>query len=77
MGRQRRLEKENKFTLGTERCENIKNLYINRKKLKLLNINHCQDYRTTIAKPASSVLGCHGNEIVLDCFVNFVDLHFL
>ena len=28
MGRQRGVEKENKFTLGTERCENIKNLYI-------------------------------------------------
>ena len=26
MGRQRRVEKENKFTLGTERCENIKNI---------------------------------------------------
>ena len=31
MGRQRRLEKGNKSTLGTERCENIKNLYINKK----------------------------------------------
>ena len=33
MGQQRRVEKENKFTLGTERCENIKNLYINKKML--------------------------------------------
>ena len=30
MGRQRRVEKENTFTLGTEKCENIKNLYINK-----------------------------------------------
>ena len=30
MGRQRRVEKENKFTLGTERCEHIKYLYINK-----------------------------------------------
>jgi hypothetical protein len=29
MGRQRGLAKENKFTLGIERCENIKNLCIN------------------------------------------------
>ena len=29
MGRQRRVEKGNKFILGTERCENLKNLYIN------------------------------------------------
>ena len=30
MGRQRKKgEKENKFTLGTERCENIKTLYVN------------------------------------------------
>ena len=28
MGRQIRVEKENKFTSGTERCENIKNLNI-------------------------------------------------
>ena len=28
IGRQRGVEKENKFTLGTERCENIRNLYI-------------------------------------------------
>ena len=28
MGRHKRAEKENKFTLGTERCENIKNMYI-------------------------------------------------
>ena len=28
---QRGAEKKNKFTLGTERCENIKNLYINTK----------------------------------------------
>ena len=27
MSRQRRVEKENKFTLDTERCENIKNLH--------------------------------------------------
>ena len=27
MGRQRGVEKENKYTLGTERCENIKNMY--------------------------------------------------
>ena len=31
MGRQRGVEKKNKFTLGTERCENINNLYINLK----------------------------------------------
>ena len=31
--RQGRVEKENKFTLGTNRCENIKNLYINKKKI--------------------------------------------
>ena len=30
MGRQRGVEKENKFTLGTERCENIKNMYVNK-----------------------------------------------
>ena len=30
MGRQGGVEKKNKFTLGTERCENIKNLYINK-----------------------------------------------
>ena len=30
MGRQRSMEKENKFTLGTKRCENIKNLNINK-----------------------------------------------
>ena len=29
MGRQREVEKKNKFTLGTERSENIKTLYIN------------------------------------------------
>ena len=28
--REREVEKENEFTLGTERCENIKNLYINK-----------------------------------------------
>ena len=28
MDRQRAVEKKNKFILGTERCENIKNLYI-------------------------------------------------
>ena len=28
MGQQRGVGKKNKFTLGTERCENIKNLYI-------------------------------------------------
>ena len=28
MGRQRGVEKENLFTIGTETCENIKNLYI-------------------------------------------------
>ena len=28
MGRQGGVEKQNEFTLGTERCENIKNLYI-------------------------------------------------
>ena len=28
MGRQRGVEKENAFTLGTKGCENIKNLYI-------------------------------------------------
>ena len=33
MGRQRRMEKENKFTLGTEICENIKNLHINNNKM--------------------------------------------
>ena len=27
MGTQRTVNKENLFTLGTERCENIKNLY--------------------------------------------------
>ena len=30
MGRQRGMEKENIFTLGTETFENIKNLYINK-----------------------------------------------
>ena len=30
MGRLGGLEKENKFTLGTERCENIKNQYLNK-----------------------------------------------
>ena len=30
MGRERKVEKENKFTLCTERCENINNLYINK-----------------------------------------------
>ena len=30
MGRQRRVEKENKFTLDTERCENMKNLSISK-----------------------------------------------
>ena len=30
MGRQRRMEKENKFTLGTEKCENTKNPYMNK-----------------------------------------------
>ena len=29
MSRQRGVEKENKFTLGTEICENVKNLYAN------------------------------------------------
>jgi len=28
MGQQRGVDNENKFTLGTVRCENIKNLYI-------------------------------------------------
>jgi hypothetical protein len=30
MGRQRGAKKKNKFILGTERCYNIKNLYINK-----------------------------------------------
>ena len=30
MGRQRRVEKKNKFTFGTERCENFNNMYINK-----------------------------------------------
>ena len=30
MGRQRRAKKENKFTIGTERYENIKTLYTNK-----------------------------------------------
>jgi hypothetical protein len=30
MNRQRKVEEENKFTLGTERSGNIKNLYINK-----------------------------------------------
>ena len=30
MRQQKMVEKENKFTLGTEKCENIKNLYINK-----------------------------------------------
>ena len=38
MGRQRRVEKENKFTLHTERCENIKNLYINKNKIIIIII---------------------------------------
>ena len=29
MDRQRRVENENQFTLGIERCENITHLYIN------------------------------------------------
>ena len=35
MGRQRRAGKKNKIiTLATERCEKIKNLYINKNKIK-------------------------------------------
>ena len=30
MGWEGRADKENKFILGTERCENMKNLYINK-----------------------------------------------
>ena len=36
MGRQRGMEKEKYFTLGTEKCKNIKNLYINK---LLINYN--------------------------------------
>ena len=30
MGRERRVEKENEFTSGTERCENISKLYVSK-----------------------------------------------
>ena len=36
MGQQRGVEKENKSTLSTERCENIKNMYIIKKCYKIL-----------------------------------------
>ena len=41
MGRQRRMEKKNKIkTLDTERCENIKSLYIKKKSFSFFIFNN-------------------------------------
>ena len=49
MGRQRRMEKIHRIKmLGTERCANITNLYIDRLLLLLLLYNNCHTMKNTI-----------------------------